>query len=102
MYKNTEFKDSSMDMKEVDTHFNTSENVTEVKKDAWRENHQPPVTKDSDFTLHRVNDGDMASKIGIKIKSLSGPSKILEMTGNYYCSIESRKRDLEAAQEWEA
>ncbi|XP_040561019.1 probable ATP-dependent DNA helicase HFM1 isoform X7 [Gallus gallus] len=81
MYKNTEFKDSSMDMKEVDTHFNTSENVTEVKKDTWRENHQPPVTKDSDFTLHRVNDGDMASKIGIKIKSLSGPSKILEMTG---------------------
>ncbi|XP_046778948.1 probable ATP-dependent DNA helicase HFM1 isoform X10 [Gallus gallus] len=81
MYKNTEFKDSSMDMKEVDTHFNTSENVTEVKKDAWRENHQPPVTKDSDFTLHRVNDGDMASKIGIKIKSLSGASKILEMTG---------------------
>eukprot|EP00076_Gallus_gallus_P043399 XP_025008937.1 probable ATP-dependent DNA helicase HFM1 [Gallus gallus] len=54
MYKNTEFKDSSMDMKEVDTHFNTSENVTEVKKDTWRENHQPPVTKDSDFTLHRL------------------------------------------------
>ncbi|XP_031410613.1 probable ATP-dependent DNA helicase HFM1 isoform X3 [Meleagris gallopavo] len=29
----------------------------------------------------RVNDGDMASKIGIKIKSLSSASKILDMTG---------------------
>ncbi|XP_021260589.1 probable ATP-dependent DNA helicase HFM1 isoform X2 [Numida meleagris] len=81
MYKHTEFKDRSMDMKEVDTHFNASENLTEVKKDAWRENHQPPITAVSDFTLHRVNGGDMASKIGIKIKSLSSASKILDMTG---------------------
>ncbi|XP_031470619.1 probable ATP-dependent DNA helicase HFM1 isoform X2 [Phasianus colchicus] len=81
MYKNTEFKDSSMDMEEFDTHFNTSESMTEVKKNAWRENNQPPLTTDSGFTLHRVNDGDMASKIGIKIKSLASASKILDMTG---------------------
>ncbi|XP_031410612.1 probable ATP-dependent DNA helicase HFM1 isoform X2 [Meleagris gallopavo] len=81
MYKNTEFKERSTDMKEFNTHFNTSENMTEVKKNAWREDHQPPVTTDSGFILHRVNDGDMASKIGIKIKSLSSASKILDMTG---------------------
>uniref|UniRef100_A0A8C2Y915 Helicase ATP-binding domain-containing protein n=1 Tax=Coturnix japonica TaxID=93934 RepID=A0A8C2Y915_COTJA len=65
-YKNTEFKDSSMHMKAVDTHFNTSENMTEAKKEIWRENRHPPVTADSGFTLHR---------------SLSSASKILEMTG---------------------
>ncbi|XP_072199848.1 probable ATP-dependent DNA helicase HFM1 [Excalfactoria chinensis] len=88
MYKNTEFKDSSMDMKEVDNHFNTSENMTEAKKDTWRENRQPSVTADSGFTLHRVNDGDVASKIGIKIKSLSSASKILEMTGTARRNLE--------------
>ncbi|XP_065597638.1 probable ATP-dependent DNA helicase HFM1 [Cyrtonyx montezumae] len=81
MYKHTEFKGSSVHMKEVGTHFNTNENVTEVKKDAWRENHQPPISTDSAFTLHRVNNGDMASKIGIQMKSLPSASKILDTTG---------------------
>ncbi|NXI69010.1 HFM1 helicase, partial [Anseranas semipalmata] len=82
MYKNTEFQDSSVDMKQVDTHFNTSENMTEVRKeDVWRKNHHTPITTGSDFTLHRANDGDIASKIGIKIKSFPSASKILDMTG---------------------
>nr|XP_047922918.1 probable ATP-dependent DNA helicase HFM1 isoform X4 [Anser cygnoides] len=82
MYKNTEFKDSSVDMKQVDTYLNTSENMTEVRKeDVWRINHHTPITTDSDFTLHRVNDGNIASKIGFKIKSLPSASRILDMTG---------------------
>ncbi|XP_075013158.1 putative ATP-dependent DNA helicase HFM1 [Calonectris borealis] len=80
MYKNTEFKDSSMDVKEIDTYLNTSEDMKEVRKEGlWRNNHYAPVTKDSDFTLQRVNDGDMVSKNGIK--SLSNASEILDMTG---------------------
>lgn len=90
-YKNAEFKDSSVDVKEVDTYLNTSENMKEVKKEGfWRNNHHAPITKDSDFTLHGVNDGDVASKNGIKMKPFSNASKILDMTGNYYYSI-SRK-----------
>ncbi|OXB53021.1 hypothetical protein ASZ78_010653 [Callipepla squamata] len=54
--------------------------MTEVKKDAWRENHLPPISTDSASTLHRVNNGDMASKTGIQIKSLPSASKILDMT----------------------
>lgn len=90
MYKNTEPKDSSVDVKEIDTYLNTSENKKEVRKGLWRNNHHAPITKDSDFTLHRVNDGDIASKNGIKMKSFSNASEILDMTGNYYYSI-SRK-----------
>ncbi|XP_071897641.1 probable ATP-dependent DNA helicase HFM1 isoform X8 [Anas platyrhynchos] len=81
MYKNTEFKDSSVDMKQVDTYLNTSENMTEARKDVWRINHHTPITTDSDFTLHRVNDGNTASKIGFQIKSLPSASRILDKTG---------------------
>ncbi|NXJ37860.1 HFM1 helicase, partial [Ciconia maguari] len=82
MYKNTEFKGSSMDVKEIDTYLNTSENMKEMRKEGlWRNNHHAPMTKDSDFTLHRVNDGDIASKNGIKMKSFSNASEILDMTG---------------------
>ncbi|KAF1461892.1 putative ATP-dependent DNA helicase HFM1, partial [Spheniscus demersus] len=81
MYKNTEPKDSSVDVKEIDTYLNTSENMKEVRKGLWRNNHHAPITKDSDFTLHRVNDGDIASKNGIKMKSFSSASEILDMTG---------------------
>ncbi|KAM6128725.1 LOW QUALITY PROTEIN: putative ATP-dependent DNA helicase HFM1 [Phoenicopterus ruber ruber] len=82
IYKNTEFKDSSMDVKEIDTCLNTSENMKEVRKEGlWGDNHHTPITKDSDFTLHRVNDGDIASKNGIKTKSFSNASEILDMTG---------------------
>ncbi|XP_009466634.1 PREDICTED: probable ATP-dependent DNA helicase HFM1 [Nipponia nippon] len=86
MYKNTDFKDSSMDVKEIDTYLNTSENMKEVREEGlWRNNHHvpitKPITKDSDFTLHRVTDGDIASKNGIKIKSFSNASEILDVTG---------------------
>ncbi|NXF43935.1 HFM1 helicase, partial [Oceanites oceanicus] len=82
MYKNTEFKDSSMDMKEIDSYLNTSANMKEVRKeDLWTNNHHAPIPKDSDFTLHRVNDGDIASKNGIQMKSFSNASGILHMTG---------------------
>ncbi|XP_059678055.1 probable ATP-dependent DNA helicase HFM1 [Gavia stellata] len=82
MYKNTEFKDSSVDVKEIDTYLNTSVNMKEVSKEgSWRNNHHAPITKDSNFTLYRVNDGDIASKNGIKMKSFSNASEILEMTG---------------------
>ncbi|NXY69932.1 HFM1 helicase, partial [Glareola pratincola] len=82
MYKNTEFKDSSADVKEIDTYLNTSENVKEVRKEGlWRNDHHAPVTKDSDFTLHRVNDGGIASKTGIKMKPFPNASEILDITG---------------------
>ncbi|KAM6077801.1 putative ATP-dependent DNA helicase HFM1 [Theristicus caerulescens] len=82
MYKNTEFKGSSMDVKEIDTYLNKSENMKEVREEGlWRNNHHVPITKDSDFTLHRITDGDIASKNGIKIKSFSNASEILDMTG---------------------
>ncbi|KAM6262634.1 putative ATP-dependent DNA helicase HFM1 [Porphyrio hochstetteri] len=82
MYKNTEFKDSFMDVKEIDTSLHTSQNIKEVGKEGlWSSNHQAHITKDSDFTLHRVNDGDTVSKNGIKMKSLSNASEILDMTG---------------------
>ncbi|KAM9283124.1 LOW QUALITY PROTEIN: putative ATP-dependent DNA helicase HFM1 [Morus bassanus] len=81
-YKNTEFKDSSVDVKGINTYLNTSENMKEVRKEGlWRNNHHASITKDSDFTLHRVNDGDIASKNGIKMKSFSNASEILAMTG---------------------
>ncbi|XP_009638929.1 probable ATP-dependent DNA helicase HFM1, partial [Egretta garzetta] len=81
-YKNTECKDSSMDVKEIDTYLNTSENMKEVRKDSlWRNNHHASVTKDSNFTLQWVNDGDIVSKNGIKMKSFSNASEILDMAG---------------------
>jgi len=90
MYKNTAFKGSSVDVKEIDTSVNTRENMKEVRKGLWRSNHHAAVTKDSDFTLHRVNNRDIESKNGIKMKSLSNASEILDMTGNYYYSISSK------------
>ncbi|NXA22097.1 HFM1 helicase, partial [Ibidorhyncha struthersii] len=82
MYKNTEFKDSSADVKEVGTYLHTSENMKGARKEGlWRNNHHAPITKDSDFTLHGVNDGDVASKNGIKMKQFSNASDILDMTG---------------------
>ncbi|NWI22765.1 HFM1 helicase, partial [Sula dactylatra] len=81
-YENTEFKDSSVDVKRINTYLNTSENMKEVRKEGlWRNNHHASITKDSDFTLHRVNHGDIASKNGIKMKSFSNASEILAMTG---------------------
>ncbi|NXP47631.1 HFM1 helicase, partial [Heliornis fulica] len=69
MYRNTDIKDTSMDVKEID------------KEGLWRSNHHASITKDSDFTLHRVNDGETVSKNGIKMKLLSNASEILDMTG---------------------
>ncbi|XP_071666543.1 probable ATP-dependent DNA helicase HFM1 isoform X3 [Patagioenas fasciata] len=81
-YKNTEFKDRSVEVKEIDTYLNTSENMKEVRKeDLWRNNHNSTVTKASDFTLRRVNDGDIAFKNAIKMESFSNASEILDITG---------------------
>ncbi|KAM6343166.1 LOW QUALITY PROTEIN: putative ATP-dependent DNA helicase HFM1 [Alca torda] len=81
MYKNTEFKDSSVDVNEIDTYLNTSKNMKEVRKEGLWRNDRAPVTKDSDFTLHRVNDGDIASKTEIKMKPFPNASEILDITG---------------------
>ncbi|NXS85636.1 HFM1 helicase, partial [Erpornis zantholeuca] len=82
MYKNTELKADSVDMKEIGTYLNTSENMKEVTKEGlWRNNHHAPITKDSDFTLHRVNNEEIVSENGIKIQSFSNASEILDMTG---------------------
>ncbi|NWW19285.1 HFM1 helicase, partial [Falcunculus frontatus] len=82
MYKNTEFKADSVDMKEMGTYLNTSENMKEVTKEGlWRNNHHAPITEDSDFTLHRVNNEEIVSENGIKIQSFSNASEILDMTG---------------------
>ncbi|XP_064928684.1 probable ATP-dependent DNA helicase HFM1 isoform X1 [Columba livia] len=90
MYKNTEFKDRSVEVKEIDTYLNTSENMKEVRKeDLWRNNHNSPVTKASDFTLHRVNNGDIAFKNGIKMESFSNASEILDITGTTGRKLES-------------
>ncbi|XP_027550183.1 probable ATP-dependent DNA helicase HFM1 isoform X3 [Neopelma chrysocephalum] len=81
-YKNAEFKASSVDVKEIDTCLNTSENVKEVRKEGlWKNNHHASITKDSDFTLHRVNNEDIVSENGIKFQSFSNASEILDMTG---------------------
>ncbi|KAJ7411127.1 hypothetical protein BTVI_51082 [Pitangus sulphuratus] len=80
-YKNAEFKASSVDVKEVDTCLNTKENVKEVRKEGlWKNNHYAPITKDSDFTLHRVNNENIVSENGIKFQSFSNASEILDMT----------------------
>ncbi|XP_017927839.1 probable ATP-dependent DNA helicase HFM1 isoform X1 [Manacus vitellinus] len=81
-YKNAEFKAGSVDVKEIDACLNTSENVKEVRKGSlWKNNHHAPITKDSDFTLHRVNNEDTVSENGIKFQSFSNASEILDMTG---------------------
>ncbi|NXT48581.1 HFM1 helicase, partial [Pluvianellus socialis] len=79
MYKNTEFKDNSVDVKEVDSYLNTNENMKVRKEGLWRNNHHVPVTKDS--TLNGVNAEDIASRNGIKMKTFSNASEILDMTG---------------------
>ncbi|NWU38267.1 HFM1 helicase, partial [Hylia prasina] len=82
IHKNTEFKAGSVDVKEIGTYLNTSENMKEVTKEGFlRNNHQAPITKDSEFTLHRVNNKEIVSENGIKIQSFSNASEILDMTG---------------------
>ncbi|KAM4774285.1 putative ATP-dependent DNA helicase HFM1 isoform 8-T8 [Cyanocitta cristata] len=82
IYKNTEFKADSVDMNEIGTYLNTSGNMKEVTEEGlWRNNHHAPITKDSDFTLHRVNNEELVSENGIKIQSFSNASEILDMTG---------------------
>nr|XP_009680840.1 PREDICTED: probable ATP-dependent DNA helicase HFM1 [Struthio camelus australis] len=89
LFKISEFEDSSIDMKEIGTFLKTSENMEEVKKeDLQRHNHRIPIIKDSDFTLHRVNDGGFAPKNGIKIKLFSNASKILDMKGTTERNLE--------------
>ncbi|NXJ89192.1 HFM1 helicase, partial [Corythaixoides concolor] len=81
-YKNTASKESSVDVKGIDTYLHTSDNMKEVGKEGlWRNNHHGPITEDSDFTLHRVNDRDITSKSQIKMESFSNASEILDMTG---------------------
>ncbi|NXA52796.1 HFM1 helicase, partial [Nothocercus julius] len=85
LFKIPDFKDSSIDTKEIVTYLKTSENMREMKReDLLRHNHHIPITKDSDFTLCSINDGDFARKSKINIKSFSGASKILDMKGNYF------------------
>ncbi|KAM4896084.1 LOW QUALITY PROTEIN: putative ATP-dependent DNA helicase HFM1 [Sylvia borin] len=82
IHKNTEFKAGSVDVKEIGTYLNTSENMKEVTKEVFlRNNHHAPITKDSDFTLHWVNNKEIVSENGIKIQSFSNASEILDMTG---------------------
>ncbi|NXQ60277.1 HFM1 helicase, partial [Anthoscopus minutus] len=82
MHKNTAFKAGSVDVKEIGTYLNTSENMKEMTKEGfWRSNHHAPITKDSDFTLHRINNEEIVSENGIKIQSFSNASEILDMTG---------------------
>ncbi|NXY01581.1 HFM1 helicase, partial [Pteruthius melanotis] len=81
MYKNTELKADSVDMKEIGTFLNTSENMKEVTKEGlWRNIHHAPITKDSGFTLRRVDNEETVSENGIKIQSFSNASEILDMT----------------------
>ncbi|XP_027746492.1 probable ATP-dependent DNA helicase HFM1 isoform X4 [Empidonax traillii] len=81
-YKNAEFQASSIDGKEVDTCLNTKENMKEVRKEGlWKNNHHAPISKDSDFTLHRVNNENIVSENGIKFQSFSNASEILDRTG---------------------
>ncbi|XP_061321515.1 probable ATP-dependent DNA helicase HFM1 isoform X6 [Pezoporus flaviventris] len=82
MHTKTELKDSYVDVKGVDTYLNTTENMKEVKKeDLWRNNHHSSITEDSDLTLCRVNNGNIASKNGMNMKSFPNASEILDMTG---------------------
>ncbi|XP_064004052.1 probable ATP-dependent DNA helicase HFM1 [Pogoniulus pusillus] len=81
-YKNTEFKDDFMEVKEIDTSSNRSENLKEVRKESlWKNDQCASIKDDSDFTLNRLNDVDIASKNGMKLKSFSDTAEILNMTG---------------------
>ncbi|NXA34020.1 HFM1 helicase, partial [Eudromia elegans] len=81
LFKIPDFKDSSIDTKEIGTYLKTSENMREMRKeDLLRHNHHIPV-KDSDFSLCSINDGDFAPKSSINIQSFSGASKILDKKG---------------------
>ncbi|XP_053929311.1 probable ATP-dependent DNA helicase HFM1 [Cuculus canorus] len=81
VYKSNEFKDRSMDVKETDPYLNLSENMEEARKEALRRKNHAPVTRDCDFTLYRVNDGDVVSANGIKMKPFPNAAAILDMTG---------------------
>ncbi|NXI49512.1 HFM1 helicase, partial [Chloroceryle aenea] len=98
--KNTEFKDSSVLVKEIDTYPNTSENMKEMRKGLWRNNHPTSVTKDSDFTLHEVNDEDIVSENGLIMKSFSNASEILDMTGTGGRKLESLRAVTEIPTEF--
>ncbi|XP_061235369.1 probable ATP-dependent DNA helicase HFM1 isoform X3 [Neopsephotus bourkii] len=80
MHTKTELKDSPIDVKGIDTYLNTTENMKEVKKGLWRNNHHSSITEDSDLTLCRVNNGNIASKNGMNMKSFPNASEILDMT----------------------
>ncbi|XP_054021392.1 probable ATP-dependent DNA helicase HFM1 [Dryobates pubescens] len=81
-YKSTEFKDSFMEVKEIDTCSNKSENMEEIKKEhLWGNDQCTSINDDSYFAPDRLNDGDIASKNGIKIKSFCSASEVLDMTG---------------------
>lgn len=72
-----------MEVKEIDTSSNRSENLKEVRKESlWKNDHCASIKDNSDFTLNRLNDVDIASKNGMKIKSFSDTSEILNITGN--------------------
>ncbi|NXP36843.1 HFM1 helicase, partial [Leiothrix lutea] len=82
IHKNTEFKAGSVDVKEIGSYLNTSENMKEVTKEGFlRNNHHAPITKDTGFTLHRVNNEEIVSENGIKVQSFSNASEILDVTG---------------------
>ncbi|NWY96288.1 HFM1 helicase, partial [Loxia curvirostra] len=82
VHKNTEFKAGSVYVKEIGASLNTSENMKEATKEGFlRNSHHGPITKDSDFTLHRVNNEEIVSGNGIKIQSFSNASEILDVTG---------------------
>ncbi|NWH58455.1 HFM1 helicase, partial [Geococcyx californianus] len=90
VYKTTKFKDHSVDVKEIGPCFNRSGNMKEVREERWwRNNNHTPLTKDSDFALHRVNNGDIVSQNGIKMKPFPNASSILDMTGTA-----GRKREM--------
>nr|XP_030135014.3 probable ATP-dependent DNA helicase HFM1 isoform X1 [Taeniopygia guttata]XP_041573789.1 probable ATP-dependent DNA helicase HFM1 isoform X1 [Taeniopygia guttata] len=82
VHKNTEFKADSVDVKEIGTYLHTSENMKEVTKEGFlRNHHHAPITRDSDLTLHRVNNEESLSENRIKIQTFSNASEILDMTG---------------------
>ncbi|NXU54880.1 HFM1 helicase, partial [Turnix velox] len=78
MCKHAEYKDSPACGRETDTYSYTKENMREVRKEGlWR--NDPHA---SDFTLQRVNDGDVVPKTGIKMKPFPNASEILDITGS--------------------
>ncbi|XP_054240257.1 probable ATP-dependent DNA helicase HFM1 [Indicator indicator] len=81
-YKSTEFKDSFMEVKKIDSCSNISENMKEIRKESlWKNDQCTSINDDSDFALDRLNDGDIAPENGIKKKSFCNTSEILDMTG---------------------